>query len=281
MRTLMHISDLHFGRADVCVMAHVLKEILVRQPNMVVISGDLTQRARPVEFEAARAFIKALETAGISCFVIPGNHDIMPLYRPLSRSRRPFDRYRAHIAEVTEPVYADKYLAIAAIDTVRASTLKNGRISPGQIDRVSEWFFGVPDSVMKIVVTHHPLDLPEPHTRRKLVWRAKRAVYLLSESRVDMYLSGHYHQSSAVHTAARYTSEHYAAIAVQAGTVSHRLRGEQQSFNVIRIGKPEATIETFAWDSSARAFQAVSLKSFTCEEGRWREIPGAVPSALA
>src|SRR3989344_7540611 len=140
MRTLLHVSDLHFGKTDPLVIAKLLDAALRAKPDIVIISGDLTQRARIEQFEHMRAFLKALKHASIGYFVIPGNHDIRPIYRPLARAFKPYDRYRKYVAHDVEPRYADKEIAIGSIDTVRRGKIANGKIGKRQIHKLQSWF---------------------------------------------------------------------------------------------------------------------------------------------
>src|SRR5690242_8777714 len=102
MRTILHLSDLHFGRTDPALIDPLLAAAREIAPDVVVVSGDLTQRARRAEFAAARAFLDALPSPQI---VIPGNHDV-PLYDVFSRFFRRLDRYQRTITEDLEPFFA-------------------------------------------------------------------------------------------------------------------------------------------------------------------------------
>jgi 3',5'-cyclic AMP phosphodiesterase CpdA len=236
----------------------------------VIVSGDLTQRAHIPEFMAAQAFLTALRAAHIEYFVIPGNHDIRPIHHPLARALKPFDRYREFISDDTEPRYRDEEIAIASIDTVRAGKIANGTISTAQIAKVEEWFATLGESVIRIVVTHHPLDLPRARRPRPLVGRAKRAVYGLAESNVDLYLAGHYHHSSAIVMSERYRRLTAPSIAVQAGTLSSRERGETQSFNTIFIDGSNIRVETSLLAGPRDRFVVEGVYRFIREGGVWR-----------
>ncbi|MBV9159392.1 MAG: metallophosphoesterase [Candidatus Kaiserbacteria bacterium] len=272
MRTIVHISDLHFGRTDPRVIEKVLHACIEAQPRLLVISGDMTQRARIHEYESARAFLTEIKNAGIEYMVIPGNHDISPLYAPLSRALKPYERYQKYISTDVEPRYRDKEIAVCAIDTVRRQKISNGRIAKKQLDRARAFFAELSSDIIRIVVTHHPLDMPEQYARLRLVRRAKRAVYGLAGSRIDLYLSGHYHQSGVVETTARYAKLENPSIAVQAGTVSLRERGEAQSFNVLTIDHTKIRIDMYLLDRKTTEFRPASTKEFVRELGRWRAL---------
>ena len=267
MRKIIHASDIHFGKVDTRVIDALLDSFKSIRPDIVVISGDLTQRARIKEFEAAQNLLMRLHEARIRNLTIPGNHDIKPLYTPISRLRDPFGLYKKMLGPLTVEQYVDDEVAILGVNTVRASRLKGGRIKKKDLMVAEEWFRNLPKDVTRIAVTHHPLDLPPEYPRRKLAKRAAKAVDALSKSSVDLYLSGHYHRSSALHTAHRYKKRPFAAVAVQAGTISTRERGEKQSFNVIHIDKALIIVETFTLN--AHNFERVASHRFEFAEGRW------------
>ena len=277
MRTLVHLSDMHFGKFDSSCIEPMLAAIRAVNPNLIIISGDFTQRARVGEYKEAADFVKKLEHPHL---VIPGNHDIRPLFSPLARIADPFDRYKHYISDNLEPGYVDEEVAIASVNTVRSHAIKDGRVNKSQIDRLSRWFKRVNGDRLKIVVTHHPFDMPfEYKTESKnykyrthrLARRAKMAVHTLAGVGIDMYLSGHYHQSSAGETAHRYKIENYSAISVRAGTVSMRQRGEEQSFNLIFIDTKTVRIDTYVFDISKKVFDLFASKVFIKTGKQWKE----------
>jgi 3',5'-cyclic AMP phosphodiesterase CpdA len=271
MRTIIHVSDIHFGKFDTTCLGPMVAVFRGIKPDVVVISGDLTQRARIQEYEQAKAFINRLEWP---YFVVPGNHDIRPFSTLFKRLFKPFDRYDKYISPVHEPVYANNDIAIAGIDTVRPTAIKDGRVNLSQIERASNWFNKIKrkhPNALRIIVTHHPLNLPTDLPRKKLVGRAKMAIHKLSEAGVDIYLSGHYHQSGVGHTVERHKIEDYSALFVQAGTVSVRQRGEVQSFNVIRTNGSEITVQTYLWNPKIKTFEVKAAKHFSGQRRGWKE----------
>jgi len=236
MRTLVHLSDIHFGRFDEKLRAPLLEAVAQIRPDLVVVSGDLTQRARAAQFQEARRFLDQLPQPQIT---VPGNHDV-PVYGRLSN-------YQRYITGDLHPFFGDEEIAALGINTARAWIWKNGRVNRQQLARIREHFQRADTGVAKILVTHHPFDLPAHHGRRDLVVRASRAMQTVAESGIDLLLSGHFHVSHAGHTALRYKSGGRAAIFVLAGTLSGRLRGEENSFNVIRIVLPEIEVEHYCW----------------------------------
>lgn len=268
MRTILHVSDPHFGRSDPEIIGQFVQTCGLIRPDLVVISGDITQNANVEEFHEARAFLAALHDSGIKYFIIPGNHDIEPFHRPLERAFHHYERYQEYISYETEPRYLDSEIAIASIDTVRKTKLINGSISQHQVDRTTKWFASIDRAVVRIVVTHHPLDLPGG-TMLPLAAHAERAVRGLASSRIDLFLAGHHHLSSVISTAERYRGLAAPSIAVQAGTVSKREFGERPSFNLLQISGDDIRIETLRVQEVDRGFRPVAVCRFARERGVW------------
>lgn len=270
MRTIVHLSDIHFGRVDHAIIEPLIVTVQQLAPAAVVVSGDLTQRARPREFQEARRFLDRLPTPQI---VVPGNHDV-PLYNVLARFFRPLDNYRRYITADLEPFYADDQIAIAGVNTARSLTIKDGRINDQQITRVRDRFCPLDHGVTKFVVTHHPFDLPEGFDQDDLVGRARQAMITFAECGADVLLAGHLHISHTGHTAKRYRIEGHSALVVQAGTAtSTRARGEANSFNVLRVAHPRIRIERYAWNSAGNQFAVISIENFTHSKDGWVRLP--------
>ena len=247
MRTIVHLSDLHFGRVDPALLLPLSSRVKGLAPHLVVISGDLTQRAKPEEFRQARAFLDALPKPQL---VVPGNHDV-PLYNVFQRFFQPLAKYRRFISRVLEPVHIDAEIAVVGVNTARSNVFKGGRINQRQIERVRGLICDLPGHVTKLVVTHHPFDLPPGHASRQLVGRARRAMAMFARCGADILLSGHLHESHAGDTRLRYKIDDFAALVVQAGTAtSTRGRGEANSFNVLQVAHPRVHIERLTWNGA-------------------------------
>jgi 3',5'-cyclic AMP phosphodiesterase CpdA len=255
MRTLVHLSDLHFGRVDGALVAPLIQFVNGLKPDLVAVSGDLTQRARRGQFKEARAFLDALPQPQI---VVPGNHDI-PLHNVFSRFASPLDKYRRYITDNLRPFYADEEMAVCGINTARSLTVKGGRINTEQVAWLRERLSPLGGEVVKVIVTHHPFDLPAGYDEDDLVGRARMAVEALAACCVDLFLAGHLHISHTGHTAERYRLGERSALVVQAGTAtSTRGRGEANSFNVLRLTPVQITIERLVWEPTRETF-VVSL----------------------
>ena len=269
MRTLVHLSDLHFGRVDAALIGPLVGTITSVRPDVVAVSGDLTQRAGARQFQEARAFLDALPQPQI---VVPGNHDV-PLYNVLARFLQPLDKYRRYITGDLQPFWVDDEIAVIGVNTARSLTIKGGRINREQVSSIRERFCSIGEDVTKVVVTHHPIDVPEGHNASDVVGRGEMAMTGLAECGADLFLAGHLHVSHTGHTAKRYKIEGHSALVVQAGTASStRGRGEANSFNVIRIEHPKITVQRFVWQPAGGSFAPLEPENFRHSSEGWVRI---------
>lgn len=266
MRTLVHLSDLHFGRVDYAILNPLIETVRQIAPDVVAVSGDLTQRARAQQFKESRAFLDTLPSPQI---VVPGNHDI-PAHNLFTRFFQPLDKYKRYVTNDLAPFYADEEIAVLGVNTARSLTVKGGRINDEQIAQIHERFWQLDDTITKIIVSHHPFDLPTGHDEDDLVGRANVAMKVLAQLGVDVFISGHLHVSHTGQTAKRYPISGHSALVVQAGTAtSTRSRGEANSFNVIRINHPQITIERLIWQPATSMFDFSSTEHFRHSAEGW------------
>lgn len=273
MRTIVHLSDIHFGRVDDRLLAPLRATIEAVQPHVMVISGDLTQRAGSAEFKAARAWLDTLPEPQI---VVPGNHDI-PLYNVAARFLTPLTKYRRYITPDLAPEYVDDEIAVMGLNTARSLTIKDGRVNHEQVRRLEERMAKVDAKLTRIVVTHHPFDLPEQFDEDDLVDRAPMAMEAFSKCGVDLLLAGHLHASHSGNSARRYKIAGYSALIVQAGTAtSTRGRGEANSFNVLRIDGDEIQVERYSWKDDTARFEVATIEIFRRDGNTWQPL-GTAP----
>src|SRR4051812_24964675 len=255
MRTIAHISDLHFGRTDPAVLADLQRALQSLKPDLVAVSGDLTQRARSHEFDAAARFLKSLPQPQV---IVPGNHDV-PLYNVAARWLWPLANYHRYIGKIIQARYADDEIAVLGLNSARSLTVKNGRVNREQVARACAWFGGTIESAVRIVVTHHPFALPPTETQNTAIGRAKMALSAFADCKVDIVLSGHLHATQAVTSDTLYAGPHTALLA-QAGTAtSSRRRHEANAFNLLRISDDRIAIEHHGW---SHGFSALSSEHF-------------------
>lgn len=265
MRTIAHLSDLHFGRTDPAVLESLERAVVAAKPDVVVVSGDLTQRARSHEFAQARDFLAALPRPQI---VVPGNHDV-PVYNLFKRWLMPLSNFRRYIGDDIEPSFADNEIAVHGLNTARAFAIKNGRINRAQVAKACDLFSNTSGSAVRIVVTHHPFAVPEGDNPKAIVGRAQMAMATFADYKVDVVLSGHLHLSRAITSETVFGGE-YAALLVQAGTSSStRRREETNTFNLLRIDGEELLIETHSW--SPESFAVIAENRFRRTASGWAE----------
>ncbi|PYQ15054.1 MAG: 3',5'-cyclic-nucleotide phosphodiesterase [Acidobacteria bacterium] len=265
MRTIAHISDLHFGRADPAIVAALAHDLKESAPDLVAVSGDLTQRARRREFAAARDFLQGL---GLPVLAVPGNHDI-PLFDVARRLLQPLDRYHRYIHAEDNPFYVDDEMAVLGLNTARRTTFGDGRLSLSQIAVVRERFERLPPALAKILVTHHPF-LPAPAgPRQALVGRGLLGLQACEVCGVDVLLTGHLHRGFTGDVRSHHVAIKRAILVFQAGTaVSTRLRGEANSYNLILLDPPRLSCTVHAWDR--HGFRPLAPTRFLNTGGEWQ-----------
>jgi len=252
MRTLVHLSDLHFGRVDPRIVPPLVQAIQTIAPDLIAVSGDFTQRARRSQFVQARDFLQQLPFPQI---VVPGNHDV-PLYNIAARLLSPLAGYRRYIARDLTPVFVDEEMMVVGLNSARAAVLGGGgRLNETQVQIAVERLGSAAPHIVRIVVTHHPFELPAGHSEEHLIGRSRMAMEQLARVGADLFLAGHLHVSHVGHTAERYKISGHSALVVQAGTMSTRGRGEQNSFNVVRLSRPSITVDRHTWDEESRTFR--------------------------
>lgn len=262
MRTVAHLSDLHFGAADRALVGALVSCLRELSPDAVAVSGDLTQRARRAQFREARAFLDAL---ALPLVVVPGNHDV-PLYNVAARFLFPLAGYRRHITRERHPALHDEEVVILGADTTRTLTIKDGGLRPADVERLATGLKEAPPAAVKIVVCHHPFD------RRS----GRAAMERLVASGADVFLTGHLHLSYAGHTAVRYGTADRSAIVVEAGTAtSVRARGEANAFNLLRLERDRVSAERFEWMAERSAYGAAHRDEFSRTAGGWAPVPHA------
>lgn len=267
MATIAHLSDIHFGRVDPRIVDPLVDATIAIAPELVVMSGDLTQRARRRQFQQARACLDRLPKP---LLVIPGNHDV-PLWDVALRFTDPYGRYRHYIQQDLDPVFSsDEFIAVGLNSARTFPFHGGGRLNEIQVDRAATRLRLAPTGALRIVVTHHPFDLPSTvHAQKHLIGRSEMAMQRLAEAGADVFLAGHLHVHHVGHTATRYKIAGHSALLIQAGTLSTRHRGEANSFNVLRIAGGEIEVERYDWNVATGTFQPAWSKSFRRTNDGW------------
>lgn len=260
MRTIVQLSDLHFGAILQPTLEPLVEQLRLLAPDLTIISGDLTQRAKREEYVQARDYLKKLPLPQL---VIPGNHDI-PLYNVFRRFLSPLTDYDEFISSNHDPVFIDDEIAVVAINSSRSLTFKGGDISDAQLQASVQQFSRATSHQVRIVVTHHPFDLPVALSGVDIVGGARQAIQAFAGCSVDLFLTGHLH---LIHRASGSVFvPGYKATMLGAGTAtSTRARGESNSFFVFRIDHTQSddnaiTVETHSWNAARNCFEITDTR---------------------
>jgi 3',5'-cyclic AMP phosphodiesterase CpdA len=278
MRTLLHLSDPHFGRIDEEVIEPLLRAARELAPDITVVSGDLTQRARRWQFLEARRFLDQLP--GV-LFVVPGNHDV-PLHNPLARFFAPLRGYRTYINANVEPFYKDSEVVLTGVNSSRSLTIKDGRLGRKQIERLRARLCDLPPELVKIVVCHHPFELPPGAERESVISGARDIIGAIATCQADMVLSGHFHVGHCVSSAARYSQAGRSILLIQAGTAtsSRRRHNTPSAFNHLRIDRTLLELTGYSRRDAQTCFQPEPVQRFRHDQTGWVAIESQDPSAV-
>jgi 3',5'-cyclic AMP phosphodiesterase CpdA len=268
---IAQLSDMHFGAHDPRIVAASEAWLAEQRPDLVILSGDFTQRARREQFREAAAWLERLRAAGHRILAVPGNHDV-PLYDLTRRFGAPLRRYKRYISRDLCPWFEDDHVAVLGINTARSLTFKSGRINREQMALIEERFGAVAESKTRILVTHHPLyamPVGEGGELSEAVGRHDDAARAVCRAGVHIALAGHFHRTYAA-AARKMVERAGGALVIQAGTAtSVRLRNnELQSFNWIHAHRNnDIELQVIAWDGEA--FRRGSHVRFAYADETW------------
>ncbi|GAB3394998.1 metallophosphoesterase family protein [Azotobacter armeniacus] len=247
----MHISDTHFGTEQQPVVGAMEAHVREQGADLLVLSGDITQRARRHQFDAAQAFVQRLEGYGIpETLVIPGNHDL-PLYNLLSRFLCPYGNYCRHFGKELEPTFENDELLVIGLNTTHPRRRKDGRVTGDQVRAVCERLRQCDPAKLRIVVAHQPFGLIAPSDLHNLQHGAQAALTRWAEAGLDIVMGGHIHLPYVLPLSGQYPNLTREIWTVQAGTaLSSRVRGRSpNSFNRLHLGQAESKqVQVERWD---------------------------------
>jgi len=267
MARIVHLSDLHFGAHDARLVSAVEAQVDALKPDLVVVSGDFTQRAKTEEFAEACQFLERLRDGGHEVLGVPGNHDV-PLYDVLRRFLSPLTRYKRFIDDVLCPVHELRGAIVVGVNTARSLTFKDGRINAEQVEFIRDTFARADSESVRVLVTHHPLfALPVGDELQSAIGRQEMALDAIEAAGVDVLLAGHNHQAS-VNSARDLVTRAGGALVVQAGTAtSNRVRGQDQSFNLLDLDAERVALTVYTW--SGDGYRPADGQSFEQRDGAW------------
>jgi 3',5'-cyclic AMP phosphodiesterase CpdA len=284
------------------------RDLLANPYDLLVVSGDFTQRARPGQFRAATAFLADLPKPHL---YVPGNHDV-PLHDVFTRFTRPMSRYKRGVTEDLRPVHRDEQLVVIGLNTARAFSWswhgfwKDGRINADQLLDVHLECLESPADAFKVVVTHHPF-LPPPGARAhgvvqvdaddaeeapnlrqhfgrdarpQVVHGSRRALRTMEAVGVEMLMAGHLHMNYSGDVRSHHEAVQRSILSIQAGTAcSHRRRGEPNAYNRLLIETSahdgleadRLTVEVRARDDGD--FRTDTTRRFVRNVAGWQLMP--------
>lgn len=254
MTTIAHISDPHFGTVDLPVQEALLSDLRRDDVDLIVLTGDITQRARSSQFRAAREFLDALSPK--PWIAIPGNHDI-PLFDVFTRLLRPYRLFNRFISSEIEPGYADDQVALMCVNATRRTRHKNGVLREREVEEAATRLKAV-QQPFRVVATHQPLAVTLDTELHNLARGAEHALDRWINAGADLFIGGHIHLPYC--TLVRARSNARTAVVLQAGTaVSLRVRhGVPNSYNRLMFdgtnGAHRMRLERCDYDMATRCF---------------------------
>lgn len=246
MSLLLQVSDPHFGTERPAVVAALEALVRAQPPDLLLLSGDITQRATRAQFAAAQAFVARLGVPQV--LAIPGNHDI-PLFNLPARLFWPYAGFKQAFGDALEPEFENERLLVLALNTTRRWRHVDGELSEAQIERVAQRVEKSPAAQTRLVVVHQPVAVMRPEDAHDRLHGAERALRRWAEAGVDAVLGGHIHLPFVLQLQTQLPDLPRPIWAVQAGTaISRRVRAEaDNSVNLIRVGNARR-LQVERWD---------------------------------
>lgn len=246
--SIIHLSDLHFGKTHDHVLEHLDDFLRLHQNTikLAIFTGDLTQRARKNEFLAAKKFIESLNSP---FFVVPGNHDI-PLYNLFLRFLSPYKRFLKYLGPFAQNFYEDDTVAVYGLWTVNNFSIQSGRLSEKDIEEMEKRFNLVPDKKIRIIASHHPvLSIDHPRIQKDITRLLKVDPHFL--------LWGHDHQSEI---RSLKDKKVFPMILASGTTTSSRTRAETNSFNMLTFHEDHFVTEIYRHSRILGGFEVIDRK---------------------
>ena len=262
---LAHVSDLHFGAIESGRPGALRRALEQVAPDLLVVSGDLSQRGTEAEMREAMEFLKTLPQPQ---FIVPGNHDIPHGHHLWARFKQTWRTYKKVVAADLEPVWQNDAVAIIGANSVRAGgwylDWSRGHLSGEQLRRIAACCEQIPEHLLRVLVVHHPPAAPPQGTRRHLLDRRKRFFSALNEAGVDLVMCGHFHMSYAVPLMLPGNLRRACVLSVASTATSYRLEGEPNGFHVIDVPSSQnrMDIQAWRWEQQQGAFKPASEWSF-------------------
>lgn len=253
--SVLHLSDLHFGRVKHETLQS-LKEFITHRPeklDLIILTGDLTQRAKKEQFLEAREFIESLPCP---VFVVPGNHDV-PLYNVFHRFFNPYKKFRKYMGNCTKTYYEDDRVAIVGLWTVNNWKIAEGRLSSRQVKEACEKFKKVKPGKVKILAFHHPVLTSKKSSQKNLIEK-------VLEMKPDIMMWGHDHRSHADYF--DHEKKMFPLLIAAGTTISSRTRDESNSFNWIGFYDGKIQVRNYSFNDESGQFEKQKAQDFKISE---------------
>jgi 3',5'-cyclic AMP phosphodiesterase CpdA len=263
MTRILHLSDIHFGAVNDVLVAPFLSLAHRLKPDLCVLSGDLTQRARAGQFQAARDFVARLPGPTL---VVPGNHD-MPLHNLPVRLLAPFARYRRAFGPELEPQVRLPDAVVLGVNTANPLVWKSGKLRPASIARLTRSFSAAAPGLWRVVVMHHA---PVPAADGTLADIADAAGTLSALARcgADIVLSGHTHMPHA-----GFAETAGGVLFLQVGTaISTRLKTGTNDVALVTLGASEVTVQSWLAPPGTATFEAGPATLYVRPSSTWQKL---------
>lgn len=263
MRRLAHISDLHFGKTAPAIVDALRRHLIDFDPALVIVTGDVTQRARVRQFEQARAFLDGLRSPWL---VVPGNHDLAPVYRPFTRALDPYRRYKRFISSELDGIFVDEELLVIGVNTAHPLRVTEGRLTRAQAHWIAEQVRLHPGH-FRVLASHHPLLQIESRPLRNRVRGGRELLRVVEHAGIDLALAGHLHESFSGPAAARTGAIESTVVVQSSTTTSTRLRGHLNAYNQIIVDAPAVEVRVNVWNGVD--FECERAFAYACNEHAW------------
>lgn len=254
---ILHVSDLHVGARDDPVLEPALRSLVeLASPELVVASGDLTNRGRRDQHEGAARLLRSL---GVPLLAVPGNHDIP--YTVPARVTDPWSEFDREW-QTTEPTYETPELHVVGLNSVRPWRHQSGGLAPEQLAAAVERVRRAPQTALRMVVLHHQLVNAPWRTRKRPLADRGAALSALAGAGAELIVSGHVHQ---VAIAERHEFEVLDGGAVGSVLTTapglgqprpHRL-GEARGGLVYRVDDRTIAVDSYLWRDESWRLTAI------------------------
>ena len=260
MLRILHGSDLQMGRPFRPRAAKALRQLAFEiDPNLIVISGDLTQRAKVHEFQAAWTFLEELPQ--VPLIVTPGNHDV-PLYRFWERLLVPYRSWNRTIPHDLDSVTVIPGATVVALNSASQwSAIVGGRLTQAQLRFARQCFDSEPTEGIRVLVTHHHFVCKSAGGGGRPIPTAPLIINQIEEMEVDVVLSGHLHRMQVAMSRDVVPGKNLGVPLITAGTAtSRRGRGEEEgtnSVNVLDVTEDQIKVTPYLLRNSEQVFEAL------------------------